>query len=382
MSKKLRNILLLLGISVFLCWSSARADISQGMVLYYPFDTEPVNGVVVDQSGNNNNGTSVGGVVTANGKIGGALSINSNVNQIDYVVTPASPSLDVGANGQFTMAAWYKVNAVSQTDGQSPIVEWGFANVISSAVHMWAHTLGGQWGGLGTGANLVDINGDENSYVISAADQPRGDWHHVAVSYNSGSGEAKVYIDGVLKDTKSFFITAQTAYDLYIGRRPWDSQRLEGLVDDVRIYNRTLSDAEVQDLVALAPIDVITRVQFANTQGGPGNITTFAKSDNLFIKLENITLDSAVGTTFKVKARLCQNNSCEYSEGDGDEACDRHVVTTLIKQTDNSYTGVVQNLETFHTGPVMVKLKAVIPGQGGQDGQKIMVHRSLITITE
>lgn len=382
MKEKLSKILLLMVLSVLIGWTTARADITQGLVLYFPFDAEPVSGIVTDQSGSGNNGTAVGGVFTPGGRIGGAMSLNGDVNQIDYIVVPQSPSLDVGAGNEFTTAAWYNVTAAPQTDGQSPILEWGLESAFVSGVHMWAHTLGGQWGGLGTGANLVDINGDDGSYVISTADQLRGQWNHVAVSYDGTTGEAKVYVDGVLKNTRSFLITAQTSYDVYIGRRPWDGQRLEGLVDDVRVYNRALSDEEVQELFNLAPLDIITKVEFANTEGGPGNVTTFANTDNLYIKLQNITLDTAVGTTFKVRARLCQRNDCQYGDGDGDEPCDIHTVINLVKQPDNSYTGVVENLEIFHAGDVMVKLRAAIPGQGGVEAQKVLVHRSLIKITE
>lgn len=135
-------------------------------------------------------------------------------------------------------------------------------------------------------------------------------------------------------------------------------------------------------LVKLGGLDVITLIGFSKSEGGAGNVTTFAKGDNLYIKLQNITLATDTGTTFKVKARLCQRNDCEYGDGDGDEPCDKQVVINLVKQLDNSYAGVVENLELFNSGDVMVKLRAVIPGQGNEDAQKVLVHRSMITITE
>jgi hypothetical protein len=40
--------------------------------------------------------------------------------------------------------------------------------------------------------------------------------------------------------------------DVYIGRRPWDYQRLRGDLDDIRVYRRELSAEDVQELVGLA----------------------------------------------------------------------------------------------------------------------------------
>lgn len=129
-------------------------------------------------------------------------------------------------------------------------------------------------------------------------------------------------------------------------------------------------------------LDVITRIEFAKSEGGAGNVVTFAKNDNLYIKVQNITLADDTGTTFKAKARLCQKGNGQYGDGDGDEPCDQQIAILLQKQADHSYTGVVTNLEVFNAGTVMVKLRVTIPGQSGQDAQKILVHRSLITIVE
>lgn len=59
----------------------------------------------------------------------------------------------------------------------------------------------------------------------------------------------KVYIDGILETTtaKTGFITANTG-DFYVGRFYNNNYHLNGLLDDVRVYNRALSAEEIMNL--------------------------------------------------------------------------------------------------------------------------------------
>ncbi len=238
----------------------AFADTNDGMVLYFPFDEAPVAGVVKDESGNGNNGTVSGAVfVDGGGRVGGAYRFDGID---DFISIVKNASLNVGSGPGLTISAWYNTSG----NTQSPLVEWspGFQGVRGKAgVHMWANTEGFQWhpptnpGGGGTGANLVAAGipfpENETNYVIGAADQPRNEWHQVAVTYDRASEVARVYVDGRLGQECRFAITPDTNYGIYLGLRPTDSQRLMGLLDEVRIYNRALNEQE-----ALALYDAVT----------------------------------------------------------------------------------------------------------------------------
>ncbi|GAG02304.1 unnamed protein product, partial [marine sediment metagenome] len=71
------------------------------------------------------------------------------------------------------------------------------------------------------------------------------EWHHIAGSY--GSSSATLYIDGDAKSTESFAETSFIGNDTYIGGDWINSSAFSfnGILDEVRIYNRTLSSTEL-----------------------------------------------------------------------------------------------------------------------------------------
>ena len=354
---------------LFLGASAAFADLNAGLVLYFPCDEPIVNGLVEDASAAHNDGQAFGVVQVPDGRIGGACRFEGAGPMYDpappaiggivqYIKVGASSSLDVGANGTFTLATWYYATTDGESNSQSPLIEWGGASPSESGVHLWAYTLGGQWGGNGTGANLVDVTGNDASYIISAADRPRGTWHHLAVTYDRTTGVARVYLDGQLENTRTFTATPRTSYDLYIGRRPWDGQRLKGHMDDIRVYNRALGAEEIWQLFQLQ-YDFITRVRYSNSPAGPGTTRTFSRGETLYVSLQR---PAALNQQQGVKLTLRKINKQLL------------VTQSLQRQPDGSYTGAVPL--SFRAGEYVVELLA------GTDLEPVVHHRSTIRIND
>jgi hypothetical protein len=64
-----------------------------------------------------------------------------------------------------------------------------------------------------------------------------------------GSAGIKIYINGELKGTNSFTGSAPTYTSCeIIGASSYVGSFIDGLIDEVRIYNRALSDAEIKAL--------------------------------------------------------------------------------------------------------------------------------------
>ena len=85
----------------------------------------------------------------------------------------------------------------------------------------------------------------------SATTFSEGNWHHVVATYDGTS--SKLYVDGSLEGQVAIAgtITPSTA-PLAIGRNGiQDTDRFRGSIDDVRIYDRALSAAEVAILHGL-----------------------------------------------------------------------------------------------------------------------------------
>ena len=327
MKKKLFILILNLIVGMSL-GSTAKASLTDGLMLYYSFNSAPSGNTVTDQSGQANHGTIQGNpVYTPAGKFGGAMRFDGvdDNGVIDWIKANASASLNV--SGSSTIAAWYKVTSTNQ----APIVEWNnIAHGGTSGVHMWVNTYGYQWNGQGTGANYVDVNGNDVNYIINTADHIINKWHHLAVTYNSSTGNAQVYLDGVLANQRNLgIIVPQTSSDLYVGARPDSEPRFTGLIDEVRIYNRVLSRDEVYSLVENKLADSVTQVGFSNQANGDQNLITFSKAGNFYVTVRNLNLSSSA-TAPKVTAKIYQTiQGREVLKG----------TITLVKQADNTYLG-------------------------------------------
>lgn len=196
-----------------------------GLVGWWKFDE--INGnTAADSSGNKNDGIVYpSGPTWTTGKYENALSFNPVTTDYVIVGNPVLLKLSTG-----TIGAWIKTP--SGGSGYRAIV------VKAGAYHMYLKDnvlivydpgAGVDWS---TGINLADSN-----------------WHHVAFTFQSGVTDGtKIYVDGVPKLTTTTSVANQLT-DLWIGGGGSGSgserQSFGGLIDDVRIYNRVLSDGEV-----------------------------------------------------------------------------------------------------------------------------------------
>jgi len=81
-------------------------------------------------------------------------------------------------------------------------------------------------------------------------------WHHVATVFDANKQEGKLYIDGVLNHRTFNAPTSEpNSEPLYMGCFSHESFTLDGLIDDVRVYKRALSDQEIAALVPGAKIN-------------------------------------------------------------------------------------------------------------------------------
>jgi len=225
--------------------SAVAAPTTNGLLLYYNMD-----GNANDLSGNNRNGTANGAVAFSAGKDGQAAFFNNNAN--NYIGTP-----QIGAAlPQVTVAFWLKVNSIpNQFNGLFHINGWSTGSM--------SFALGGTnspvQGGAGACKLAFNVNGMGNDNILSnfSFDPTNGnDWTHVAVTYDSSAKIGKFYINGALDSTSA--LQNSQAINLTAGEigAYWgdnassqsQSRPLNGGIDEFRIYNRVLSDAEIFDL--------------------------------------------------------------------------------------------------------------------------------------
>ena len=253
--------------------AASRMDGSaSGLVAYYPF-----NGNANDASGNGNNGTSFGAVLTTNrfGAANSAYDFNGNGN---YIGIPQSSTLN-GLATDLTLSAWIYQRGINPGHGYR-ILDKCPAGVPGG----WTFDT---WDGSSYRRLRLQAAGSLNPNVIGATVYPLMQWHHVVATVSGTTG--KVYLDGSLDGTGDVGSIPQNALDIFIGRsHPYgadagENQYFHGLIDDVRIYNRALSASEVQDLYNSTDGQQISgtimlNVQPASHRASLGDSTVFSVS--------------------------------------------------------------------------------------------------------
>jgi hypothetical protein len=236
----LRTVLLTSILLMGCAWfPKAMADLNEGLVAYYPFD-----GNAIDQSGNGHDGTVYGATLTPDrfGKANSAYRFDG-VNS--YIKINDSPRFNLST---FTIMAWAKWEGDKPDDAYAIVSNYSGRVAASDdlqhyGLRMASLDQGGEFF-YDDGSDWDDVRGD-----TSALDD--GKWHFIVGVLNEGV-EAKIYIDGQLEnvDTTSIPNHLFPSSDLYIGRdgTAEAEKRWHGLIDDVRIYNRALSESEIQQL--------------------------------------------------------------------------------------------------------------------------------------
>jgi len=199
-------------------------DINQ--VLYLSFDKDDANNAR-DRSGYNNHGT-VRGAARVAGKVASALTFDG---VDDFVACRNHPSLICPE--ALTILAW--VNLASTGKIQSVADRYrGATNAGYRFSIIDDRTLEVRLG-----------NGTTTLIAVSTKTIEWNAWHHIACVYDSKTGKVFVCVDGEKEDLTPFSGTLADADRVLQVSSHWFGTYLNGVVDEVRIYNRALSQAEI-----------------------------------------------------------------------------------------------------------------------------------------
>jgi hypothetical protein len=217
---------------------------TQGLVAYWAFD-EGTGSTAADSSGNGYTMSLVNGPAWTAGKLGGALSFNG-VNNYALV-----PSLNLGTNPAVSVSLWLNRTYRVPSNGSTVLFEFS-ANFNSS-------TTGFEFFPDDTCSMAVGLHGNAG-YNLKCYTQPSsGVWHHLVAVYDksqNAANEITFYLDGVVQAAGSQPDTADNSNlfgtnPLYLFARGGSQLFAAGTIDDLRIYNRALSAAEVSQLYSL-----------------------------------------------------------------------------------------------------------------------------------
>ncbi len=208
------------------------APSAMGLIAQYKLD-----GNVLDSSGNNLNGTIVGNPAFAPGIAGQALTFDGTG---DYVDCTNNVKWDA-ITDKLTVSVWFRVDVFDTT--YQPIVTKGDS---SWRIARNSETNNLQW----------RCNGPNPAFRINGTVNVNdGEWHHAAGTYDGAN--AWLYMDGKLDGTMATAgVIAKNTQRVFLGANSEQTGRLwKGAIDEVRIYNRALTEAEVRYLADQTPGD-------------------------------------------------------------------------------------------------------------------------------
>ncbi len=226
--------------------SGGNEDVSTtGLVAYYKMNETSWNGTtdeVIDSSGNGNDGKATcrgtcSVPTTGAGKFGKA----GDIDGVDDSVTISSSTL-LKPTSQITVAAW--IYPHSPTDYFGEVIQkndrfdWRMRfEHTTGEISFWSDT---------------DTSGGNARYETPLT---ANNWYHIVGIADITKNKVYIYVNGELKDDSPLAGTVLGTSNgaIMIGTLPVTAEDYDGLVDEVRIYNRALSSAEVSQLYNWAP---------------------------------------------------------------------------------------------------------------------------------
>jgi glucose/arabinose dehydrogenase len=198
-----------------------------GLVAAYAFN-EGAGTSVTDFSGSGNVGTTSNTTWSTSGRYGGALSFNGTSSRVN-IADSASLDLTTG----MTLEAWVR-----------PTTTTNWRNVILK------ERTGGMTYGLysSNGPNpgvFISTSGGSDLGPIAGSVLAANTWSHIAGTYDGA--QVKLYVNGVLAGSQAVTgnILTSTGAVRIGGNAVW-GEYFAGLIDEVRIYNNALTQAQIQ----------------------------------------------------------------------------------------------------------------------------------------
>ncbi|MHB2154192.1 LamG-like jellyroll fold domain-containing protein [Calditrichota bacterium GD2] len=212
-------------IDVVITKSSIPTD---GLVAYYPF-----NGNANDESGNGNDGTVYGATLTTD-RFGNENSAYYFDGYNDYIEIPNTDQ--ISPSNAITLSAWINFEYGGR-DNPRFISKDG---ISATGYEFITHST--------SDSREITFSIKSIGNISSPGKYNSNEWLHLVGTYDGS--QICIYINGFLVNSENITGTiAQNNYSLWIGQRKYNGlDDFKGIIDDIRIYNRSLNSNEVRNL--------------------------------------------------------------------------------------------------------------------------------------
>jgi hypothetical protein len=215
-----------LPVGVILLQSRHVADISSGLVAYYPF-----NGNTNDESGHNLHGTITGLTLIANRL--GVLNSAYRFDGIDDSILLPDLSRFMDGNSM-TVSAW-----VNQTGNKKSTI------ISNNSAFFTSLSMGIEQGGFGQ----YGVTSSHAEVQLNSQRILEGQWTHLTLAYDGYA--AMIYFNGELFNSQSLVGKLNITQLFQIGHDAFlenNDSYWQGKIDELRIYNRALSLLDIRQL--------------------------------------------------------------------------------------------------------------------------------------
>ena len=210
------------------------AEITDGLVLYMPLD-EGSGKTTEDKSKTKAKGE-VKGAKWVDGKFGKALQFESSA---EHVLVPDDKAYHI--EEEITQAAWVWLERLpsahaivfgTREGGGGRNIGFGYGMNPGNGIKVWTN---------GKGGGFKDINDNKTRLKTKQ-------WYYLAYTHtDDDNGMVKIYVDGKVtheEESNNPVLPAGAPDAVQIGT--WSGEAWPGIVDEVRMWNRILSDDEIE----------------------------------------------------------------------------------------------------------------------------------------
>ncbi|TRO60870.1 sialidase family protein [Streptomyces sp. IB201691-2A2] len=178
----------------------------------------------------------LGGAGETDGVFGGALEFDGTD---DAVRLPFRDELPLGTK-DFTASLWFRYSA---TTGEQPLLWMGGVGGAQPQVWLRGEPASDRIQGLITVRD--GANAPRSASVRTTGAYNDGEWHHLAL--RRGGGQLTLFVDGTSAGTADVpgSVSRNAPFGVHIGQKLDSRAHFTGAIDDVRVYDRALSDAEL-----------------------------------------------------------------------------------------------------------------------------------------
>jgi hypothetical protein len=222
---------------------------TNGLVGWWPF-----NGNANDESGNNNNGTVNGATLSTdrNGIVNNSYLFNGTSDKITF-----QSKFQFHNSGDASISIWIKT--ISIPSGiQATFLKSKLTNSDNNRFNFFANPKPNN-------KVLISLDYRESNTTLHALNIDTinlNNWHHL--TYTRSGNSYKLYIDGVFQNiTTDNNPVALNEIGWLIGNDPSSSHDFNGIIDDISIYNRALTQQEITSLYESCALNPVVSNQTA-----------------------------------------------------------------------------------------------------------------------